>query len=74
MTKTVYGYIIIHKETGELAPTKSKVFEARNAASVGFYQWTRRLGYYRSPWHHLEDVKFKDQEEFVIKELVISDD
>lgn len=45
MSKTVYGYVIVHKETGELAPTRSKVYETRNAASAGFYQWTSRLGY-----------------------------
>lgn len=71
MTKKVYGYVLINKETGELAHTKSKVFETRNAAGAGFYQWTRKS--YSCVPESVKNKKLSEQNVYEVKELVIAD-
>lgn len=69
--EVIYGWVIINKETGERAGTRSKVFETKNSAGAGFYQWTKRLGWGHSTYIHLKDKKLSEQDEFEIKPLVI---
>lgn len=66
----IYGWVIIHKLTGECAGTKSQVFETKNAAGAGFYQWTKRLCTGWS-YYHLKDKKLSEQDEFEVKPLII---
>lgn len=68
--KKVYGWVILNKETGERAGTRSQVFETKNAAGAGFYQWTKRM------WGHpnelnLKDKKLSEQDLFEVKPLVL---
>lgn len=67
----VYGWVIIHKETGERASTRIQVFETKNAAGSGFYQWTKRFGNWNSEYIHLKDKKLSEQDEFEVKPLII---
>lgn len=68
--KKIYGWIILNKETGERAGTRSQVFETKNAAGAGFYQWTKRL-YTGFSYYHLKDKKLSEQDEFEVKPLVL---
>lgn len=71
MTEKVYGYILVNKETGEQAQgTKSRVFETRNAAGAGFYQWTCR-GFNLHLPESIRNKKLSEQDVYEIKELVI---
>ena len=67
----IYGWVILNKETGERASTRSQVFETKNAAGAGFYQWTKRIGNWSSPYDHLKDKKLSEQDEFEVKPLVL---
>lgn len=67
----IYGWVIISKLTGERAGTRSQVFETKNAAGAGFYQWTKRLGNWASSCIHLKDKKLSEQDEFEVKPLII---
>lgn len=73
MNKKVYGWVIINKETGELAETKSSVFETKNAAGAGFYQWTKRLGWWKEA-HPLQNKKLSEQDIYEVKPLVLADE
>lgn len=72
MNKKIYGWIIINKETGELAGTKSSVFETKNAAGAGFYQWTKRM-WGHSHESHLKDKKLSEQDIYEVKPLVLAE-
>lgn len=67
----IYGWVIINKDTGERAGTRSQVFETKSAAGAGFYQWTKRMGSWASSYNHLKDKKLSEQDEFEVKPLVI---
>ena len=73
MSKKIYGWVIVHKETGQLAGTRSRVFETKNAASAGFYQWTKRM-WGHSHEIHLKDKKLNEQDVYEVKPLVLADD
>lgn len=67
----VYGYAVVDKD-GNLAPLNRKVHDTPNAASAGFYQWTKReYGMYSHP--HLKGLKLKEQDEFSVIGLVAQD-
>lgn len=70
----VYGWVILNKETGERPYTKSRIFETKNAAGAGFYQWTKRLGNWTGSYAHLQGKKLSDQDEFEVKPLIIWDE
>lgn len=70
MTEKVYGYVILNKETGEVAGTKSRIFETRNAAGAGFYQWTCK-GWNSYLPESIRNKKLSEQDVYEVKELVI---
>lgn len=72
MNKKIYGWIIINKQTGELAGTKSTVFETKNAAGAGFYQWTKRM-YYDNEYN-IKGKKLSEQDVYEVKPLVLADE
>lgn len=69
-SEVIYGWVIVNKETGERAWTRSKVFETKNAASSGFYQWTKRMNS-GGAYGHLKGKKLSEQDEFEVKPLII---
>lgn len=64
----VYGYAVVDKD-GNHAPLNRKVYDTKNAASAGFYQWTKReYGMYPHP--HLKGKKLSEQDQFRVIGLV----
>lgn len=67
----VYGYAVVDSE-GNHAPLNRKVYDTKNAASAGFYQWTKRqYAMYSHP--HLKGKKLSEQDEFRVIGLVSSE-
>lgn len=62
----VYGYAVVDKD-GNPAPVNRKVYDTRNAAGAGFYQWTKR-GAFSFP--HLRGLKLSEQDQYRVIGLV----
>lgn len=64
----VYGYAVVDKD-GNPAPTNRRVYDTKNAAASGFYQWTKReYGMYSHS--HLKGLKLREQTEFRVIAVV----
>lgn len=64
----VYGYAVVDKD-GNPAPTNRRVYDTKNAAASGFYQWTKRE--YRMYSHpHLKGKKLSEQDVYRVIGLV----
>jgi hypothetical protein len=68
----VYGYAVVDKD-GAPAPLGRKVYDAKNAAAVGFNHWTRRIWHDGEEFYHLKDKKLSEQTEFRVVGLVLSE-
>lgn len=62
----VYGYAIVDKD-GNPALVNRRVYDTRNAAAAGFYQWTKRGSY---GCEHLKGLKLSEQDEYRVIGLV----
>jgi hypothetical protein len=67
----IYGYAVVDKD-GNPAPLNRKVYDARNAAAVGFNHWTRRM--YGGDYEHLKGKKLSEQTEFRVVGLVLANE
>jgi len=65
----IHGYVIISKETGE---RWGSCFDTTGGAKTSWHgTFCRRTGYPPSKLKHLVGKKFDEQDEYVIKPLVI---
>ena len=64
----VYGYAIVDKD-GNPAPVNRKVYDTRNAAGAGFYQWTKRLTHHYKSFH-LAGKRIGEQDDYRVIGLV----
>lgn len=65
----IHGYVIISKETGE---RWGSCFDTIGGAKTSWHgTFCRRTGFPPSKLKHLAGKKFDDQDEYVIKPLVI---
>lgn len=69
----IYGYAVVDKD-GNPAPLGRKVYDAKNAAAVGFSHWTKRIWHASQDYYHLKDKKLNEQNEFRIVGLVAEPD
>lgn len=73
MNKKVYGYSVVDKD-GNLAPLGRRVYDAKNAAAVGFSHWTKRLWHAEQKYYHLKDKKLNEQTDFKLVGLVAEEE
>lgn len=64
----IQGYVIVHKETGERF---GSCYDSVSGAKSSFYSFTRRSARHYSEYKHLAGKKFNDQDEYLIKPLII---
>lgn len=63
--ESTHGYVIINKETGE---RWGQLFHSKGGASSSYNS------HFNSSWKGGERHKFSEQDEYVLKRLVIGDD
>jgi hypothetical protein len=65
----IQGYVIVNKETGQ---RWGSCFDSSGGAKTSWHgEFVRRTGYPSPHMRHLAGKKFDDQDEYVIKALVI---
>lgn len=69
--KDIQGYVIIHNEIGERL---GGCYDSMTGAKTSFYSYTHRSARYSKNDKHLAGKKFNDQDDYVIKPLVILED
>jgi len=64
----IQGCVIVNKETGERF---GGCYDSMSGAKTSFNSFTRRSASHYQEYRHLTGKKFNNQDEFVIKPLVI---
>ena len=65
----IQGYVIVNKLTGK---RWGSCFDSTGGAKTSWYgTFCRRTGYPPSEMKHLKGLKFDEQDEYIIKHLVI---
>ena len=68
----IHGYVIVNKETGK---RWGSCFDSTGGAKTSWHgEFCRRTGYPSSDMRHLKGLKFDEQDEYIIKALVILED